>query len=190
MNLINKLCLATGLLISTTTFAAESWTLDKELSTISFQSTKNGAVVENHTLKPSNGSISATGEVTVNIALDSVQTGIDIRNERLREILFQTTTFPLASIQQTVNLSDYPEGTVTIKTMDAQLSLHGMEKTISLKLAVLKTGKTIQVSSVEPVLLNAADFGLDGGINQLKDIAKLNSIAQMVPVSVTLVFEQ
>jgi len=48
---------------------------------------------------------------------------------------------------------------------------------------------SIVVSSAQPVLLQASEFGLVEGINKLRDIAKLQHIATTVPVSFTLTFK-
>ncbi len=44
------------------------------------------------------GSVSSDGSVNVAIELDSVNTLIEVRNERVREMLFETVNFPLAKI--------------------------------------------------------------------------------------------
>ncbi|MEJ2045236.1 MAG: YceI family protein [Reinekea sp.] len=191
MTLIKKMIVCTSLLTSASiTLAANQWKLNEEQSQISFQTTKNGSVVENHTLKLDSGSISDSGEATVTIALNTVQTGIDIRNERIRERVFQTVQFPVATVHQKLNLNDYPEGTPVIQDINANLSLHGIEKPIVLKLSILRLKNTVQVSSVEPVLLKASEFDLEKGIDQLQEIASLDSIAKIIPVSVSMVFER
>jgi polyisoprenoid-binding protein YceI len=191
VTLIKKMIVCTSLLTSASiTLAANQWKLNEEQSQISFQTTKNGSVVENHTLKLDSGSISDSGEATVTIALNTVQTGIDIRNERIRERVFQTVQFPVATVHQKLNLNDYPEGTPVIQDINANLSLHGIEKPIVLKLSILRLKNTVQVSSVEPVLLKASEFDLEKGIDQLQEIASLDSIAKIIPVSVSMVFER
>jgi hypothetical protein len=40
------------------------------------------------------------------------------------------------------------------------------------------------------VLVNAADFGMEGGIEALRNVAGLNAISSVVPVSMQLKFER
>ena len=44
------------------------------------------------------------------------------------------------------------------------------------------------MSTVRPILISAADFGLEGGVSALQKIAGLEAIAAVVPVSVDLKF--
>ena len=47
---------------------------------------------------------------------------------------------------------------------------------------------TLRVIAAEPVVISAADFGLEGGVDALRQVAGLNSIVTAVPVSFQLVF--
>lgn len=42
------------------------------------------------------------------------------------------------------------------------------------------------VTSAQPVIINATDYGLTDGINKLRDLAGLPSISYAVPVTFTL----
>ena len=53
----------------------------------------------------------------------------------------------------------------------------------------LADGK-IQASTTAPVLVNAASFKLDTGVRKLQDIAKLNDISLMVPVTFNVEFKR
>ena len=192
MKPIKTIGLISGLLISMISFAQgeSSWQLNEQLSSISFQSVKNGQVVENHQLSLVNWTISEQGEATVDIALGSINSGIEIRDERMQEHLFEVTKFPIATVKNKVKLDDIPLNTPVILDAEMQLSLHGVTKAIQVKLAVTRTEKSIQISTQNPYLLNANDFGLGAGVDKLQEIAKLNIIAKTVPVHFTTVFEK
>lgn len=46
------------------------------------------------------------------------------------------------------------------------------------------------VSSFQPIIINANEFGLVAGVDKLRDIAGLSSISQAVPVSFVLTLTQ
>jgi hypothetical protein len=66
------------------------------------------------------------------------------------------------------------------------LSLHGIESTGEAHLRIVSVGGRAWVSTVRPILISAADFGLEGGVAALRKIAGLEAIAAVVPVSVNL----
>ena len=85
------ICLAVAaLLLSPATWA--DWTLDNAGSRLSFVSIKATNVAEVHTFDALSGSVGGDGHARVVIQLASVNTLIPIRDERMREMLFQTAT--------------------------------------------------------------------------------------------------
>ena len=95
------LALAT-LTFSGACFAADSsnahWVLVKQDSRLDFASIKKGNLGEVHHFEALKGGVDENGKVNVTIDLSSVQTYVDIRNERLKEFLFETAKFPVATI--------------------------------------------------------------------------------------------
>lgn len=71
--------------------------LDSQSPLLNFVSIKKVHVVETHRFESLSGAITDTGVATLVIDLNSVNTGIDIRNERMRNLLFETATFPQAT---------------------------------------------------------------------------------------------
>lgn len=68
---------------------ADTWTLDATHSNLSFGSVKSQVTGETHTFSNLSGSVSNAGVVSVTIDLTSVETNIDIRNERMIEHVFK-----------------------------------------------------------------------------------------------------
>ncbi|PCJ89190.1 MAG: hypothetical protein COA54_00160 [Thiotrichaceae bacterium] len=175
-----------GLLFATG--AKAEMTLDGENSTINFVSIKKGTVGEVNTFSNISGSYSDSGKVTITIALNSVETGIPIRNTRMQEMLFNVASFPTASITAQVPATIENDKVVNIETT-ITLSLHGVSKDFSVNVLVAKVGDRVLVTSKNPVILNAKDFGLVGGIEALRKIANLSSIPISIPVSFNLIFK-
>ena len=169
--------------------ASAQWQLDNSRSSLSFTTTKNGKVTEVHRFTGLSGSIAKSGDVTVSIDLLSVATGIDIRDERMREFLFQTDQFATATVQASIaEVLKSVKSKTKIVEVEAELSLHGKTQPIALKLLATERGNQWVVSSIEPILINAADYELAEGVEKLREIAELASISEMVPVNFVLTF--
>jgi polyisoprenoid-binding protein YceI len=170
------------------------WELDNTKSAINFVSIKNDSVAEIHGFASIVGFIGAAGNVQLTINLDSVETAVDIRNERMRELLFETMKFPSAQLTAHVEpalLAEAAKGGIVTAEVPVTLSLHGKEKTQNVAVVVVGEGKnSLRVFSAHPVLINAADFGLDGGVSALREVAGLKAISSAVPVTLQLVFAQ
>jgi polyisoprenoid-binding protein YceI len=170
------------------------WELDNTKSVVNFVSIKNDSVGEIHSFASMVGYIGAAGNVQLTINLDSVETLIAVRNERMRELLFETVTFPSAQLTAQVApavLAEAAKGGVVTAELPVTLSLHGEEKTLPISVVVVGGGDgSLRVFTAHPVLLNAADFGLEGGIKALQDIAGLRAISNAVPITLQLLFVQ
>jgi YceI-like domain len=191
LSVVNKLAVLV-LLAGLANSAFAQWALDGESSAVRFITTKNNAVAESHEFSSLSGAISGEGEVQVAIALDSVETLVPIRNQRMREMLFETVNFPRADIAASLDQSVIDvvaKGGVLLTEIPVTLSLHGHDRvlTVPVLLAVTDGGKLLVVTS-RPVLVKAADFGLEKGVSLLQEAVGLSSISTAVPVSFQLIF--
>lgn len=171
-----------------------AWRLDNAGSTLSFVSVKAGDLGEVHRFDRLSGSVSDSGAVEVVIDLASVDTMIPIRDERMREMLFEVGRFPTATLNATVDL----EALLALKpgeTAPLAMSVDLTVKSATLTLAVealaarLSEGRVL-VATRQPVVVNAAALGLGDGIEKLREVAGLPSISKAVPVSFVVVFER
>lgn len=189
-----KSFLAFVCLVSLTSLSHADWSLNLEDSSFSFASIKKNHAYEVHTFRRFEGSIDKAGEAELVLDLASVQTGIEIRDQRMQTMLFDTPKFPAASYRVKVD----PSQLETLKpgqrlSLNAQgsLSILGIEKPLSAPLNVFKLGDDrIQVNTARPIALKAQDFGLDSGIEALRKIANLPVISLTVPVNFSLVFDK
>lgn len=170
------------------------WTLNNEQSQLSFISIKKGDVAEVHRFDQLSGSFGGKGNVELTIQLASVDTAIPIRDERMREMLFNTKAFPTASLSAKVDAAKVLEldaGEMLVTTLQGQLSLHGQSNPVTAELVVarLAAGKLL-VSSRKPLIVQAGDFDLLEGVEKLREVAGLSSISRAIPVSFVLTFEQ
>lgn len=183
-----------ALLLAPCGAAWADWELDTTKSSINFISIKNDSVAETHSFSNLAGSIGNAGDVQVRINLDSVQTSIALRDERMRKLLFETTKFPVAQVTAQVDptvLAEAARGGTVTTDISVSLSLHGQNKPLAIPVVVIGGADgSLRVLTVHPVVINAVDFGLDSGVSALRDIAKLGAISSAVPVSLQLLFVQ
>ena len=152
---------------------------------------KNASVAELHHFKSITGSVSDEGAAQVVIDLDSVETLIPIRNERMREMLFETLEFPSATLTARVDpktIGSLQSGERMALDVGFKLSLHGISRDMQVGVSVTRLEGGLEVTTLAPLIINAADFDLTGGIRRLQEVASLSSISTAVPVSARLVF--
>ncbi|MEM1150503.1 MAG: YceI family protein [Pseudomonadota bacterium] len=170
-----------------------TWTLDTTDSRVAFASIKAGEIIETHYFQGLTGSVEPTGEVEVEIPLDLVETKVDIRNERMREMFFETSSFPTATITGTVDLEAFANLAIgdRLQTfITGTLSLHGNEAPIDADVFVTRIDSArVEVASAEPVVVFLSDYNLEAGLEALRDIAALPSITASSPVTFTFVFD-
>ncbi|MGF1462217.1 MAG: YceI family protein [Maricaulaceae bacterium] len=171
---------------------AGQWTLDPSVSSLSFSSIKAGDVGEAHRFTGLTGDVTETGAARVTIDLNSVETGVDIRNERMRDFLFNTAKFPNAIVTTDVDLSRFDAlgvGESTAIAATATLALAGQETRIDTPLMVTRIGlDRVAVEPPELIIIDALSLGLADGVNKLRELAGLDAISLAVPTTFRFVF--
>jgi hypothetical protein len=189
---LTQLLIITSLIVAGPCFAA--WTLDNDSSQVSFVSVKAGDAGEVHRFTEISGELSSGGNASVTIQLASVDTLIPLRDERMRELLFQTNLFPTASLSTNIDmdaLNAIEPGDSMDMAANLTLELHGQQLSLAAEMIVARLGdQRLMVSSRKPVIVNAASVDLVNGIEALREIANLPSISKAVPVSFVLTFDE
>lgn len=165
---------------------AARWLIDADKSALNFVSIKNTSVAENFTFTQLRGTVAANGNATLTIPLVSVATGIDTRNTRLQNLLFETAVIPDLHFTTQLNLAAIdamPVGSLANQSFTGNLILHGVNKAITFDATIIKFSDTsVSVSPRNPILINSADFDLNAGIEALRALAGVVNIAERVPV--------
>lgn len=179
-----------GMLVATPALA--DWSLDPARSHLAFVSIKANDIAEINTFGDIQGAIDGEGQVKIALMLDSVETLIPIRNERMREILFETTNYKEAVLTAKIDpavIARLAVGDIAQISAEGMLSLHGQTQpmTLSLQAARVAAG-TVMVASIKPLIVDAAKFGLTEGVEKLREIAGLASISKAVPVNFVITF--
>ncbi len=168
-----------------------TWTLDSANSRVNFISIKKGNIGESHDFTDLTGVI-AGNKASVIIKPDSVESRVPIRNERMRELLFETGVYPTIEVSADVagQLDDLKSGDSLLSTVAASVSMHGITNKLDLELRISKLSSDVLiVSSTQPVIIRAADYNMVDGIVKLSALVNNLAIAESVPVSFTLQFK-
>jgi polyisoprenoid-binding protein YceI len=165
--------------------------VDAQASYIRFISVKKSSVAEVGEFKQFTGEVSGDGSLKLAIDLGSVDTAIDIRDQRLRDELFEIVTFPQATVAGKIDLpavQALAPGQELALTVDVTLSLHAVQQPVQAQLlAVRLADGSLRVATVDPILLSLEELGLAGGVQKLQELAGLVSIDLVVPVYFSLV---
>lgn len=171
---------------------ADAWTLDPAQSTLTYQSVKKNTIVETNTIRNISGLIEEDGSTIIAFDLNSVDTGVDLRNVRMRFLFFETFQYPTATVTAKVNPADFkdlPAKRRMAMTLPVKLSLHGVEKELQAKVIVTMISDTlVSVASQAPVAVQVADFGLLPAIEKLQRAANVTNIVPAASVSFDFVF--
>ncbi|MEO1315219.1 MAG: YceI family protein [Pseudomonadota bacterium] len=172
--------------------AAEGWKLSGEESKIAFGSIKNNEIGEVHHFGGLSGMVDEKGVANIEIDVLSVETHIDIRNERMGTHALSAESHPKAKLSATVDMAALeslaPGETMTLET-DATLSLGAAEAEVTAPLFIARLDEDrVMVSTDEMIMLHTWEIGIDDGITALREIAGLDSIARAAPVTIRLVF--
>ena len=190
---MKKIPMVMLMLAGLSSYAVADWELVNDESSLHYVSIKNTHVADVNSFETLSGSITDEGKVALAINLASVATGVPVRDERMQKVLFDVAQFAEAKVTGQVDLTAVSElevGATYTDLVSLKLSLHGVEKEIMSGVKVTRlTNDRVLVASLEPVVLDAKDFKLVEGIEQLREMANLPNISLAVPVTFSLVFK-
>ncbi|ACJ29738.1 Conserved hypothetical protein [Shewanella piezotolerans WP3] len=181
-----------GLLLIPLSFitSAADWNVANDESKVNFVSIKKGDIAEVHHFKTISGMLNEKGEFKLTVSLASVDTNIEIRDERMGSLLFEVDKFPKLTLTAQVDtklLKKLSVGDSTITTVEGVVDLHGKKVKLPFTVSIAKlSNSNLLVASAVPVIVNSDSFGLTQGIEKLREIAGLSAISKAVPVSFIL----
>lgn len=173
-------------------FMSQEWVLNPGLSNVYMQSVKKNAIFETHQFTAVEGAVGENGEATIKIELNSLDTNHDLRNTRMRFLLFETYKFPFAEISAKLDktkLAALATKTRITYPLTFTLNMHGITKDLEAPVWVTRIGNTsVSVATVKPIIVSAKTFGLEGGIAKLREAVKGIPIAAASSITFDLVF--
>ncbi|MCH4874085.1 YceI family protein [Pseudomonas sp. TMW22091] len=172
--------------------AQASWYLDGESSRLSFITTQNANVSNLHRFLVLHGKVERNGRAQLRIEMDSVNSAVPLRDERMRDVLFDFKHFPEAQVTTQIDLqpiNDLANGAQLELHLPVTVSLRGKQHTYEAQLLATRLDeRRFQVVTLEPLMLQAEDFGLQPELEALRKIAGLSAISFSVPVGAVLIF--
>ncbi|MES5484557.1 OmpA family protein [Bradyrhizobium sp. INPA03-11B] len=173
--------------------AQQEWLLNANASHFYMQTAKNNTTIETQRFTGLDGSVSRNGDATLKIDLISVKSNIDVRDVRMRYLLFETFRFPQAEITAKLDMQKLQDLTSQIRItypLKFKLSLHGVEREFEAPVTVTRiTDQSVSVTSAEPIIVTADDFNLTAGIAKLSEAVGGIPIVAATSISFDLVFE-
>ncbi|MEM6946332.1 MAG: YceI family protein, partial [Pseudomonadota bacterium] len=185
-----KFALAAVLALAATTVSAETWTLDGDSSMIGFGSVKSDSVGESHKFTDMTGTVSKDGMVDIVLDLGSVDTAIDIRNERMMEHVFKMT--PNAQLTAEIDMEAMQSlevGGTMMSVVEGTVMFLGQAVFVDLPVVAARLSEDqVLIMSDGVTYISTAELGIDSGLDMLQEIAGLDRIDRAVPVTVRFMF--
>jgi OmpA-OmpF porin, OOP family len=172
----------------------EDWVLDTSQSHLYMQTEKLEHVVERQQFTSFEGSVSKDGDAVVKIDLGSLETGIDLRNVRMRFLLFETYKFPTAEITTRLDKAklaylDEPKAPAKTYSLTFNVNLHGVIRQIPADVFITRVNDTtVSVTTANPIMVSAETFDLTQNIAKLSDAVGGIHIVPSVLISFDLTF--
>lgn len=186
---IAAIALSTGAALA----GGHGWKSVADQSVVAFGSIKKNTVGEVHHFTSVSGSVHDDGAVKVDIDLASLETNIDIRNERMMKHVFQNgaATATLAGEVDMDDVTSLAVGEVGMADFEGVLSLGGIDADVEAEMVVARLAENrVMVSTADFIMLSTADLGITAGVDKLMELAKLPGITRVTPVSIRMVFEK
>lgn len=195
MKLFASVAVAASLLITGSVFAGghAKWTAVEDQSRIAFGSIKKDTVGEVHHFEGVTGTVGEDGKLTLAVDLASVETNIDIRNERMLEHVFQAgkATAMVSGEIDLEEVKDLKPGDTSIVDFEGVLAFAGVNIDVEAEMLVARLAENrVLVSTADFIMVSTEDLGIDAGVSKLMELAKLPGITRVTPVAVRIVFEK
>jgi OmpA-OmpF porin, OOP family len=172
---------------------AQEWLLNSNASQFYMQTVKANSIFEVHRFTGLDGTITSNGDANVKIDLTTVLSGIDVRDVRMRFLLFETYKFPNAEVSAKLDMTSLKALLTTTRLtypLKFKLSLHGFSLEIEAPVTVTRlSDSAVSVATVKPIVITADAFGLGPGIAKLSEAVNGTVIATGATFTFDLLFE-
>ena len=170
--------------------ANAEWQLDPAASDLYFMSIKATHVGEVHSFETLSGTVDDKGRASLTVDLASVATLIPIRDQRMRDMLFEVDRYPTATVTaqiETGPLVSMPPGSELDIELEGNLQFKGQNNPLMTRVKVAKLNdQKVTVRTIAPVVLSAGQLQVTEGLEKLREIAGLPNISFTIPVTFNL----
>jgi len=191
MNSLKSLAAGIGFVLVASAVSAQEWVIDGASSSVAFGSVKKDVAGETHAFTSVSGRVDHEGAATITVSLGSVETNIEVRNERIVEHVFHG--MDMASVTGQLDMATIEAlgiGEMAPIYVNATLHLMGNDVGFDAPMIAVRLSETrAMVVSDGMAYISTEDMGIDAGIDMLMELASLPSITRTVPITVRLVFD-
>lgn len=184
---------ALALALSSNLVSAADWQLDNSQSALHFVSVKNAVIAETHQFRQLTGKWDGR-DISISIPVSSLDTLIPIRNERILQYVLHAGQFAVITVSAQLQQDTLAKLAIRDSlVLELPLSVTIAAETVPLNARLRITrlsANTLQAVTEAPLMLNTNSFKLTDGIAKLQELAGLNSIETLVPVSFNVRFNQ
>jgi len=190
-------CVALGLMAGlqsagAQSFLNEDWILNPAQSNVYMQTEKLKDTVEKHRFTSVEGTVTKDGDASIKIELNTLDTGIDLRNVRMRFLLFETFKFPYAVMTAKIDktkLTELATRTRINYSLHVRVEMHGIAKEFDIPVEIARVNDTtVTVSTIKPVEVAGETFDFMRGIGKLSDAMGGIRIVPSASISFDLTF--
>lgn len=145
-------------------------------------------------MRDSGLTLAGTPKARLSVDLDTFDSEIAIRNERVRNILFETSAIGWETAELAFDLPGDVIATlqkdkkVSGAKLEGQLKVHGATSKLPITVDAGYDGPKVWVKSASPVEVKVSDLGLTDNLHRLNAICMHDGIDDIVKVDVSLVF--
>ncbi|MFO6446446.1 YceI family protein [Erythrobacter sp. NE805] len=171
-----------------------TWTLDPAASKLTYVSIKAGEIAETSRFDRLSGRVAPDGTASLAIDLASLDTGVALRDERMREMFFDVAANPTATVTATLDpkaFAGLAVGQALTRPLKASVTVKGVTAEVETEVLVTRvTDDRVTVVPTAPVIVSTDMFELTDELGELRAAAQLPSITPAVPVSFILAFNR
>lgn len=146
-----------------------------------------GSITEQSRFTASKATLDKQGAFKMEVDLGSVNTGIEIRDQRLKDWVFEVAQFAKADISGQVDAAAVNKlalGETLRLKQPLKLDIHGQTLDLEADLSVQRvSADKIEVATLSPVLLDIKQMNMEKGVAQLVEVMGLTTIVGQIPVS-------
>lgn len=173
---------------------ARGYSVETSQSHVGFTTTKSGAagvggIVDTMQFKRYSGGVDAAGKIVLQIDLASIDSGIEIRDDRMRHLLWNVRATPHAIFTAQLPAGVLGQITHPVQDIDleGQLQMAGQTRPVKASLKVGRLNdRRLWVATRQPIVVNANDFGLRAGVEALRESVGLHFLGSSASVSLNL----
>lgn len=183
-------CAAAAAIVFAGAANAQTWTLDGAVSHLAYGSIKKDKIGEVNSFSGLSGTVDEAGKANITIDLTTIETNIDIRNERMLEHVFKGVGEAQLSAQLDMDeVKGLAVGEMAVVDVEGALSLLGVSTELDLEMVVVRLAEDkVMAMSNDMVFVGTEELGVTAGIDKLMELAKLPGITRTSPVTLRLVF--